>query len=82
MENSFSPMSRRQRSQRGGVQVLRGADGGDELAVLVDEEDDLRVRFARQALADRADLLELLVVHHHLRLHWQNLAELTSVGRR
>jgi hypothetical protein len=64
-----SDVSRGQRSERGGVQVLRGPDRSDELPVLVDEEDDLRVRFARQALANHADLLELLVVHHHLRLH-------------
>src|SRR5205823_9052535 len=51
-------VARRQRRQRGGIQVLCRTDRGDELAVLVDEEDDLRVRFARQALANRADLLE------------------------
>src|SRR6266478_1128652 len=58
-----------ERGERRGIEVLGGADGGDELAVLVDEEDDLRVGLPRQALADRADLLEFLVVHHHLRLH-------------
>src|SRR5438132_133455 len=62
-----------ERGERGGVQVLGGADGSDELAVFVDEEDDLRVGLPSQALADRADLLELLVVHHHLRLHSRDL---------
>src|SRR5205823_11334848 len=62
-----------ERGERSGIEVLGGADGGDELAVLVDEEDDLRVGLPRQALADRADLLEFLVVHHHLRLHSRDL---------
>src|SRR5437868_2647032 len=71
----------RQRGERGGVEVFGGAHGGNELAVLVDKKDDLGVGLAREPLADRADLLEFLVVHHHLRLHsrdlflsWESLA--------
>src|SRR5882672_3693426 len=72
-----------ERGQRGGVEVLGGADGGDELAVLVDEEDDLGVGFPGQPLADPADLLELLVVHHHLRLHSRDLfLSWESISRR
>src|SRR5207248_7984204 len=71
----------RQGGEGGAVEVLGGADGGDELAVLVDQKDDLGVGLASEPLADPADLLELLVVHHHLRLHsrdlfrsWESLA--------
>src|SRR5437870_13589255 len=78
----------RQRGERSGVEVLGGSDGGDELAVLVDEKDDLGVGLASQPLADRADLLELLVVHHHLRLHsrdlflsWESLARTLTEPR-
>jgi hypothetical protein len=74
IENSFSPMRRRQavggghvargeRGQRGGVEVLDVAVGGDLLAVLVDEEDDLGVGVDSELRDDLLDLVELLLVH-------------------
>ena len=54
-----------QRRERRGVDVADLAAGGDQLAVLVDEEDDLGVRVPNQAVDDRLDLVELLFVHHH-----------------
>ena len=48
--------------------LLDVAARGDELAVLVDDEDDLGVRVLHQAVDDRLDLVELLFVHHHLRV--------------
>ena len=56
----------RQRSEAGGIDVVDVAARCDELPVLVDDEDDLGVRIANQAVDDRLDLSELLLVHHHL----------------
>ena len=78
--NSFSPSSFAmppvaamlpggQRRERGGVEVLDLAARGDELPVLVDEEDDLGVRVAREAIADPALIRELLLVHHQAGIH-------------
>ena len=58
-----------QRGQRGGVDVVGLPAARDELAVLVHEEHDLGVGLASQAIADRVDLVELLLVHHHLLVH-------------
>src|SRR5690606_25593022 len=55
------------------VEVVDVAAGGDELSVLVDDEDDLGVRFPHQAVHDRLDLVELLLVHHHLRVYHPSL---------
>src|SRR5690606_17204005 len=58
-----------ERREGGRVDVLDLAARRDELSVLVDDEDDLGVRFPYQTVHDRLDLLELLFVHHHLRVH-------------
>src|SRR5688572_21828811 len=51
--------------ERRRVDVADLAARRDELSVLVDDEDDLGVRFPNQAVDDRLDLVELLFVHHH-----------------
>jgi hypothetical protein len=58
----------RQRGEAGRVDVVDVAGCRDELAVLVDDEDDLGVRIPNQAVDHHLDLIELLLVHHHLRV--------------
>src|SRR4029078_1096383 len=41
----------------------------DQLSILVDDEDDLRVGVLGQAIADGVDAIVLLVIHHQLRAH-------------
>ena len=53
--------------QAGRVDVVDVAARGDELSVLVDDEHDLGVRVLDQPIHDGLDLIELLLVHHHLR---------------
>ena len=55
-----------ERGQARRVHVVDIAGGRDQLPVLVDDEDDLGVRVPNQAVDDRLDLVELLLVHHHL----------------
>ena len=59
-------VARGERRQRRRVHVLGVAARGDELAVLVDDEDDPRVRVFDEAIHHVLDLVELLLVHHHL----------------
>src|SRR6185437_12519940 len=47
---------------------------GDELAVLVDDEDDLGVGVLDEAIHHVLDLIELLLVHHHLRVDHRSSA--------
>ena len=60
-------------ARRRRVEVVDVAARGDELAVLVDDEDDLGVRVLDQAIHDRLDLIELLLVHHHLGVDHRSL---------
>src|ERR1700677_3635216 len=57
-----------QRREARGVDVVDIARRRDELPVLVDDEDDLGVRIPDQAIDHRLDEIELLLVHHHLRV--------------
>ena len=68
----------RQRRQAGRVDVVDVAGRGDELSVLVDDEDDLGVRVPNQAVHDPLDQSELLLVHHHLPVDHSILDALTS----
>src|SRR5262249_799041 len=55
-----------QRGQRRHVQVFGVSGAGDLLPILVDYENRNRVRVALQPIADRLDLLLLLLEHHYL----------------
>ena len=57
------------------------ASGGNELSILVDDEDDLGVRVTNQTVYDRLDLIELLLVHHHLGIDHPNPPQ-TTLRRR
>ena len=57
-----------ERGERRGVHAARVARRGDELAVLVDEEDDLGVGLATESLDLGHDLLELLLVEDQVRV--------------
>ena len=74
IENSFSPMRRARPSVAATLPAVSEASdvvsrfsispvGGDLLAVLVDEEDDLGVGVDAELRDDRLDLVELLLVH-------------------
>src|SRR5690606_4435639 len=65
-----------QRGEGRGVDVLHVTARGDELTILVDDEDDLGVRFPNEAVHDPLDLVELLLVHHHLRVNHYSLRRL------
>jgi hypothetical protein len=65
-----------ERREGRGVELFGLAGVGDELAVLVDDEHDLGVRLLHQAIDDRLDLVELLLVHHHLRVRHELLRAL------
>ena len=65
---SGGDVARGERGKRSRVDVVHFTAGRDELTVLVDDEDDLGVRVPDQAVYDRLDLVELLLVHHHLRI--------------
>src|SRR6266508_1528430 len=67
-------VARGQRGERGRVEVLGLAARRDELTVLVDEEDDLGVRVAREPVADPGDEPELLLVHHQAGIHARRLS--------
>jgi len=56
-----------ERGERRGIEVLGGADEAMSWPFLSTRKTIFGVGLPRQALADRADLLEFLVVHHHLR---------------
>ena len=45
--------------------------GGDQLAILVDDENNQRIGIANEFVTDLLDLGELLFVHHHLRINHQ-----------
>ena len=55
-----------ERGEARGVDAAHLAGLGDQLAVLVDDEDALRVGVADQSLDDAEDLSVVLVVHHEL----------------
>jgi hypothetical protein len=63
-----SDVAGRERRERGRVDLIRISSSGDELAVLVDNEDDTGIGGTDQSIDDRLDLPELLLVHHHLRV--------------
>src|SRR5581483_7331076 len=52
-----------ERSERRGVEAVGLAGSRDELAVLVDQEDDLRIGLPAELLDEGVDLLELTLVH-------------------
>ena len=65
-------VARGEGGEAGRVDVVDVAGRRDELTVLVDDEDDLGVRVTNQTVHDRLDLIELLLVHHHLGIDHPN----------
>jgi len=55
-----------ERGERRGVEVVDVAVGRDLLAVFVDEENELGVGVGAKFAQNRFDLIELLVIHHHI----------------
>src|SRR5690606_33387629 len=62
-------VARRQRGQGRGVDVVGGAAAGDELSVLVDEEDGFGIGIPREAIADGGDAAVVLLVDDKLLDH-------------
>jgi hypothetical protein len=44
------------------------ANPGNQLAILVNEENDLGIGLSQKLFNDNVDLFEFLIIHHHLRI--------------
>ena len=71
-------ISSRQRSQRCRIQILDVTTSRNELTVLVDDEHDFSVRVPDKTVYDCLNLVELLLVHHHLGIDHPCLRQHTS----
>src|SRR5262249_21262572 len=68
--------------ERRGVEVIDIAGCGNQLSILVDDEDDFRVCIFDESIDDVLNLIEFLLVHNHLRVDALHDAALGGKDRR